>query len=363
MTVLDYQIADDADDGWEDNTWHGSSAHWWGTTGVFDENGGYRFPGVAVPQGATIDAAYLSFWGRNSPNSGIHMRMYGDDVDNAAAWSGSDKPSGITQTTAFVVVEPSTDGWAADQFNNSREAKAVIQEIVDRAGWVSGNAMRFAVINNASSAEQNHVSDYTNDSAQAAKLHIEYTEASGTTYTVTATVTGDSATPAAPLVVTRSVAATVADDSAVQIANLAVTRAMTAALSGTSAVQSANLVVLRLVSPRVTAADGISTPHLSVIWTFAATLTATGATGDDADLSTTGGLVSASITATSNASSPALPVVRAVAATITVQGVAPNDLVLITTAITFAMVRGPIYVLIPSAVVTTAAPSILVLED
>ncbi len=107
---------------------------------------GLRFASLAIPQGTTINSATLTIsrvkfgFGTNP----AHIRIYADDVDDAAAWalgSGTRSVKNITRTTAFGAFTVANTVFASQVV----DVRSVIQEIVDRAGWVSGNDMRFAL--------------------------------------------------------------------------------------------------------------------------------------------------------------------------------------------------------------------------
>lgn len=114
--------------------------------------GGMRFTGVAIPQGSTIDNAYLTFHcNAGVASSTANTRITGNDVDNAATWStladyqarrgtvvGGANNNFITdaQVNWDAIV-----GWVLGYTYNSPEIKTIIQEIVNRGGWTSGNAL------------------------------------------------------------------------------------------------------------------------------------------------------------------------------------------------------------------------------
>jgi len=107
---------------------------------------GLRWTNVLVPQGATIINASIQFHvDSTDPDVPIVVRWKGHDVDNAPAFThGLDFDiSSRTNTTAFV------DWDIPDWVSTSDEGPAqltpnlatIVQEIVDRPGWVEGNAM------------------------------------------------------------------------------------------------------------------------------------------------------------------------------------------------------------------------------
>ena len=109
-----------------------------------------RFPNVAVPKNAIILSAYIVYTARyNGANNNCITKMYFNDVDNATApttWSGYHN---LASTTAEVdwTITPVVEGGAY----TSPDIKSLVQEIVSRSGWASGNAMMLLHENNPTS--------------------------------------------------------------------------------------------------------------------------------------------------------------------------------------------------------------------
>lgn len=133
------------------SSWYNADPLYW--TGS-DVNQALRFTGVTIPQGATIDSATLTVYtNANMAGAGVtdEVRVYGEDVDNAAQLSGAaDALSRLStnKTTAFVdwyVWETGGPLVGIDQPSVSPDISTIVQEIVNRVGWVSGNSMQFFV--------------------------------------------------------------------------------------------------------------------------------------------------------------------------------------------------------------------------
>ncbi len=148
-----------------------------GTTFVI----GWRFQ-LFVPQGAIIDSANLTMFVSNvNGGTSALVRFHGEDVDNAATFANTTagKPEGKTKTTASVDHTFTASNWTSVGFQtNSAEIPnlaAIVQEIVDRPGWVSGN---FIVITAADNGSTNpgFVGFSTLDSAsnRGSKFDIAY---------------------------------------------------------------------------------------------------------------------------------------------------------------------------------------------
>ena len=122
-----------------------------------DRIAGFRFEGIEIPQGATIAHAWIQFTSAITVASGgtaaAMVDIYGEAADDAAAFTtGTADISGRTPTTATVEWSlPESSGASAwtigDRSPNQRtpDLATIVQEIVDRAGWASGNAMAFTL--------------------------------------------------------------------------------------------------------------------------------------------------------------------------------------------------------------------------
>ena len=137
-----------------------------------------RFTNVTIPQGATIDAAYVTLRGENTDStSGLIASIWAADADNQSMPADYDACEALTRTTATVSW---TDPAVTSGSNiNTPSIATVIKEVVDRAGWASGNALVVCIENNQSSAGvYRSFHSYDSNSSYAPVLHVEYTEAS-----------------------------------------------------------------------------------------------------------------------------------------------------------------------------------------
>ena len=112
-----------------------------GVPTVYTYGSGMRFTNITIPQGTTIDSAYLTLTASN-PMSGaaVKARISADDTDDAATFStvGDFDTRYAARTTARVDWD-NIAAWTNELEYDSPEIKTVIQEIVDRGGWTSGN--------------------------------------------------------------------------------------------------------------------------------------------------------------------------------------------------------------------------------
>jgi len=100
---------------------------------------GVRFQAVPVPNGATITRAFISFISTNNDSGGaVNARVYGEDADSAAVFSTYADFQGRTRTTAYASWNL-IPIWHVGETYPTPDLTDIIQEIVDRAGWASGN--------------------------------------------------------------------------------------------------------------------------------------------------------------------------------------------------------------------------------
>lgn len=135
---------------------------------------GLRFKDVVIPQGAAITGAYLSFKARASNSDAASFTIVGQDSDNAQELI-NEKVNGLTDTnyrpeTTASVSWDNVPAWTADSWYNSDDIIGVIQEIVDRPGWQSGNAMLFKI---RGTGERPAMSA-DNGVTDAPQLHVTY---------------------------------------------------------------------------------------------------------------------------------------------------------------------------------------------
>jgi hypothetical protein len=109
---------------------------------------GTRFVGVGIPAGSTIVSAYVQFQVDEVSTNVADLTVAGQAADDAATFAGTSRDvSSRPRTTASVTWSVST--WpsvgAAGPDQRTPDLATVIQEIVGRPGWSSGNALAIIV--------------------------------------------------------------------------------------------------------------------------------------------------------------------------------------------------------------------------
>lgn len=134
----------------------------------------FRFLSVTIPGGARIDAAYLDIYTvavATDDALDLLTNFYGEDADNAAQTTDWADYDGRDRTTALTA-------WDGQDFStgytNSPSIVDVVQEIVDRGGWSSGNAMQFFWQDDGTPQNSYHRHRHFDNGTDPPKLHVEY---------------------------------------------------------------------------------------------------------------------------------------------------------------------------------------------
>jgi PKD repeat protein len=138
-----------------------------------DQTVGVRFAGVEIPQGATILDAYVQFQVDETSTGVTSLTIEGQAGDNAAAFTYSTRNiSSRARTSASVLWSPVawTTVGAAGPDQQTSNLSSIIQEIVNRSGWSSGNALVLIITGSGERGAES----YNGSQSGAPLLHIEY---------------------------------------------------------------------------------------------------------------------------------------------------------------------------------------------
>ncbi len=177
MAVLDLQIGASEDDKTLQNGTTLASA---GALLIAGHNSGeywhtsLRFTGAAIPQGATIETAYLIFTAfANKSEVDVLTNIYGADEDDPATPASA--ADFLARPRTAATLWDNLPSWTTDTEYQSPELKVIVQAIVDRPGF-AGDAMLFFWEDDGSSdpnaARWWH--SYDSDPLKATKLYAEY---------------------------------------------------------------------------------------------------------------------------------------------------------------------------------------------
>jgi 3-phytase len=134
---------------------------------------GLRFTGVTIPKGAAIVNAWVRFKADETGSTATSLNIRGQAADNPATFTTSaNNISARPGTTAAVNWAPAA--WTvvgqAGSAQQTPNLSAVIQEVVTRSGWASGNSLVLIITGTGKRTAES----YNGDQAGAALLHVEY---------------------------------------------------------------------------------------------------------------------------------------------------------------------------------------------
>jgi hypothetical protein len=143
---------------------------------------GIRFQQLNIPKNSTISKAYIQFSVDETSSGTTNLIVSGEDIDNANYFSKNkyDITSRI-KTSRYAVWSPpawnTIDEAGADQ--RTSDLTAIVQEIVNRGGWSSGNNMAFIIAGSGKRVAES----YNGESDEAPLLHIEFNSCYNDDYT------------------------------------------------------------------------------------------------------------------------------------------------------------------------------------
>jgi len=137
-------------------------------------NTGIRFINVAVPKDAQIQQAYLTLTNtRATINEDFVMKIIGEDSAAPAIFGTWADFTGRSQTNADK--QWNAEDWSFGSVVNSPDISNIIQEIVNKAAWASGNNMVIFLEGDSGFGECRFAS-FENTTHAAPELVIYYTE-------------------------------------------------------------------------------------------------------------------------------------------------------------------------------------------
>lgn len=134
---------------------------------------GIRFIDIDVPAGVTVTRALVQFAAKGNQTVSATLRIVGEASDSASTFR--EEPGDISnrpRTAASVTwnVPPWNSGERSDA-QRTPDIAAIIQEIVNRRGWESGNALAIIITNRTG---KRSAVTYDRSQADGAELTIEY---------------------------------------------------------------------------------------------------------------------------------------------------------------------------------------------
>jgi hypothetical protein len=170
-TVVEVRVAAKTDDAEEKDS-GGSMDLTSGNVDLGTKTSGTRFL-LSVPQGAQIVRSYVQFTVDKAQTGTTALMIEGEASDNAPTF-GSSKHNIVNRLRTFNSVNWTPAGWptkgAAGANQQTPDLSPIIQEIVDRPGWASGQGLVLIVTGTGG----RQAVSYDTKSATAPLLHVEY---------------------------------------------------------------------------------------------------------------------------------------------------------------------------------------------
>lgn len=173
-TTVNYQVAASANDGTWSNVFYGTHYESYAGVSTISYHAFARFTGVAVPQGSTVTSATYTVYATASSGLPVSATdVYMNNEDNPTAIVSVADGNGRALTSAIGWNNIAT--WTASTWYNSPDISSVVQTVVNRAGWSSGNAMQVIHKDNVlSGTHYIAYRAYDNSPTNSAKLSITY---------------------------------------------------------------------------------------------------------------------------------------------------------------------------------------------
>jgi hypothetical protein len=132
-----------------------------------------RFTGLSIPQGATIVNAFVQFRVDEATSTATSLTIQCQASDNAPTFTSvtaniSSRPR--TSTSVPWSPVPWTSVGQAGPDQRTPDIAAVLQEIVNRPGWASGNSLAIIITGTGERVAE----AYDGASSAAPLLHVEY---------------------------------------------------------------------------------------------------------------------------------------------------------------------------------------------
>lgn len=184
MASGDYQIDASVDDG---EVWPGGPPSWSCTTWFMelasDIYGWWHWNNILIPRNSTIQVARMQFRAWTSESDACDLRIEGCDEDDSAALISL--PDYNSRPKTALVDWNNVENWTMPNWYWTADFSSIVETIVGRAGWVSGNALQVIVkgLVPAATARRTPTAWDGGDNygfpEWAGKLHLEWMDGDG----------------------------------------------------------------------------------------------------------------------------------------------------------------------------------------
>ena len=143
---------------------------------------GLRFANVTIPQGSTIDIAHITLiCGATGAINAVNSNLFCEAGDDAATFGTIANYNARSRTSG--VAWDSIPGWTAGTSYDSPEIVTPVQAVINRGGWVSGNALAVFWENDlSSSTARRFAASWDHTVYNPPALYVEYSVSSAAGY-------------------------------------------------------------------------------------------------------------------------------------------------------------------------------------
>lgn len=168
--ALDIAITQGADDATQLSTGSVSLGHGYLYVDASRVAIGLQFDNITIPQGAHIIDAHLELTAQRNDSGAAAYTIAGEASDNAAPFQATTNNILARSQTTAVANWPTIPAWTSGQTYQTPNLGPVLQEIVNRPGWTTGNTVGFILTGSGSRRFWAH----NGNAAAAARLVVNY---------------------------------------------------------------------------------------------------------------------------------------------------------------------------------------------
>ena len=118
----------------------------------------------------TIDSASITFRARSNESGNCDLTFVCEDEDNAGIYLNNTFEISTRSYTSASVDWIDVPDWANNNFYTTPNLAGIVQEVINRPGWSSGNAMAFGV----TGTDRREADSRNGSNADAPLLYISY---------------------------------------------------------------------------------------------------------------------------------------------------------------------------------------------
>lgn len=183
-----YRVSGSANDAIQDGSTLDTTAKTtWLGNGQGTSHLGLRFQNITIPKNSTVQTANLQVYSTQGQWITISMNIGAHATGNSSAFSTSSLPSQRGLTTARVTHSSNTR-WNSNTWYSVQNVGPVVQEIVNRSDWQSGNSMSLILRGTANQYGRKYFRSADATGSLAPRLVVTYISGQSTPPTPTVSI-------------------------------------------------------------------------------------------------------------------------------------------------------------------------------